>query len=133
MRCKKDDTPLRNCEDLSFLSEFEESNHLKYYLCEAYFTCVVKGSHNSQWIAYAFCDTWFDDEESIEEYEPDPSDDVQIQEDPLRPGKLVDGLPLDPRHYYLDVFATRIKRVKAEWGVILDFISDKIKSSVSTF
>ena len=122
---------LRNCEDLSFLIAHPHKPEEVSYLCEAHFSCVVSGTNDARCEIHAFNDTYFDHEECIEEFVFDRNSAEQIQEDPLRPGKPAYELITDPRHYFLDVFAVRIKRIRGDWRKVLYFVDKHIKQSVS--
>lgn len=128
---------LRFSEDVSFLAAQSHkflnaaSATSKDYLCEAHVSCVVWGTNNSRWEAVMFLDTFSGSRESIEEYECDPDNPEQMQQDPLRAGKAADKPILDPRLYFLDTFAVRIKRVKGKWRDLLDTLNLEIKASVS--
>lgn len=128
-----DGKTLRHCQDLSFLCAKPSLSNNKYYSCEAHFSCVISGTHNSSWEAYAFTDTYYDDLESIENYQIDPDDPDQIFEDPLRPCKSVDTAAMDPRRYFLEVCMIRTKRIAYEWRHMLDHLRRTIYDSVSLF
>lgn len=127
---------LRFSEDVSFLavrspkSSNAATGTSKYHLCEAHVSCVVWGTNNSRWEAVMFLDIFSGSRESIVEYEYDPDNPGQMEQDPLRAGKAADRLILDPRLYFLDTFAVRIKRVKGKWRDLFDTLNLEIKASV---
>lgn len=61
----------------------------------------------------------------------DMSHPENMQEDRLRPGMPADMPIVDPRYYYLDVFAIQARRIKGEWREILHFVDNHMKQSVS--
>lgn len=130
MARKGDGGTLRQCEDVSFLgtpplkTSRATSTLAGYYLCDAHVFCVVWGTSILRWEADMFLDTFFDSEDHIVEHQGGPHD-------PLRPGKPADRPILEPRLYFLDMFAGQIERVKAEWGEVLIRLSHAIKESVS--
>lgn len=92
----------------------------KYHLHEAHMSCVVYGSDEWQWTAWAFEDT---------EHEPEDDNDVDISatiagdelcqdinEDPIIIGHHANKPIWKPRQYFLKAFETRIKKVGEEWG-----------------
>lgn len=124
---------LRHHEELSFLTTMDCKSKQKVFLYEAHFTCVVSGSHNLRWEAHAFLDTYYDDEEGIEQYEYDPEAADQLQVDPLRAGGPADQPISDPRQYFLIVLEIRINRVRKEWREVYEGLDQLMKPSVSDF
>ncbi len=79
-----------------------------------------------------FLETFYDGGENVEEYACDddcPRSDME--QDPLRAGAAGDKAILDPRRYFLDTLAIRIKRVNGEWRHVRDIINLEIKAAVS--
>lgn len=120
---------LRQCEDVTFLKAEPSDSLSRHYLYEAHFSCIVSGTHNSRWKACAFGDTYHENE--VQDLEPDPTNPEQGLEDPMRPNKLMDNVIMDPRHYYLDVFAAQIRYISGEWREIRDHVCHNTNDSVS--
>jgi hypothetical protein len=123
--------PLRRWRDLSFLrtqtsgSESEE----RYGIYEAEISCVVAGSDNWRWIAFAFVDTYFDGGESDDSVMWYGCEEA-IHLDPILAGNLDANMPIwKPREYFMKVFEIRILQVIKEW----DFLVLTVKRSIEVY
>jgi hypothetical protein len=124
---------LRQSRDVSFLNW--ENSKPSDFLYEGQISCLVAGSDESRWVAYAFVDTYFDDadeaKETVEAYHEDSVQDGGLHVDPLTFGVIEakKAIPT-PREYFLCVFQIRIAQVKREWEQVVAKIQESIREYV---
>lgn len=110
----------RECMDLSFLRipPYMCLGNSKYGAFEAAFSLVLCGKHDLHWVAYAFDDTYFNEEEGGEEEEEEDEEEEEPQapEDPIAPnGKVLVDPPLwNAREYFLTICDHRMTQVFEE-------------------
>ncbi|KAH7144132.1 hypothetical protein B0J13DRAFT_622710 [Dactylonectria estremocensis] len=151
------DRPLRNVQDLSFLSMSRSSSaraSLTDYLCEAHTSVLISAIDSRRNISYAFVDSYFDDEEEREsakdyfDYPPDIDDYCDsdsndgedqylehdlIQSDPLTRGQFDTNMPLqDPWRYFWAAFKARMEAVEGEWRIVVKNAEDRIKRHIDS-
>lgn len=122
--------PQRKWIDLSFLkiSAPGRQHSEKDGLCEAQISFVICGPDDGQWVAYAFVDTKFDDNDLEDEdflYEG-------FQPDPIASNGEVDAnFPIrNPRLYFLKVWKIRMVQIIKEWQQIVRTVECSIKEYV---
>lgn len=127
---KLDGEPLRQSWELPFLSittDKSKSADKPYCLYEAHISVAVRGIDHWVWVAYAFVDTYFDSQESVDSYH-------QMREpkvDPLAAGRIIADKPIwAPREYFLKVFEIRTRQVAREWDQIVDRLEKAAKQYV---
>jgi hypothetical protein len=124
---------LRQSRDVSFLNW--DGLRSSDFLYEAHMSCLVAGSDESRWVAYAFVDTYFDDaeeaKETVEAYHEDSVQDGGLHVDPLTFGVITaDRAISTPREYFLCVFQIRIAQVKREWEQVVGKIQQSVREYV---
>jgi hypothetical protein len=96
------------------------------YFHEAQISLLVFGPDEYFWTANCFVDTYFQSEESIEQYKSRGDDAPTGGAQPV-------NLPYwDPREYVLTVLARRIEHVTMEWRNIIAEVKRELKVYVST-
>ncbi|KAH7109217.1 hypothetical protein EDB81DRAFT_930051 [Dactylonectria macrodidyma] len=130
--------PLREVIDLSFLqrSPLSPPPTEMDYLCQAQISLLITGTHDSQWVAYFFVDTYFEDQdasESVEKYqELRGNDQNERHVDPLTGGQSDAPIPdLTPQEYFLIVIEPRLRQCKDEWHNTVTNMRHKIESYVN--
>lgn len=125
---------------MTFLRTFSEKddNSQDDIIYEAKISCLVSGWDSFSWIAYMFIDLYFEeclvdeDLESINDYEQCHREGVNS--DPFTAAETTTNASLDdPREYFLQVFAIRLRKVKNEWEHLVLYIEMTMKAYVSVF
>ncbi|KAH7141092.1 hypothetical protein EDB81DRAFT_69927 [Dactylonectria macrodidyma] len=146
--------PLRNVQDLSFLSIKRPSSgdaSLTDYLCEAGTSVLISAIDSRRYIAYALVDSYFDDEDERESAKayfdyPDIDSDVDDEEDddsylehdvlhsdPLTRGEFDANMPsLDPWRYFWATLKARIEVVEGEWRTVAKNAENRIKTYIDS-
>jgi hypothetical protein len=115
--------PPRQWTDLSFLDvqPLNSQAHRNYRMYEAQISLHICGTDDRRWIAYAFVDTFF--------LENDLEDD--FRNDPIALYQLDARSPMwDPREYFLRIFDIRIAQVSNEWENVVRMVERAVKRSV---
>jgi hypothetical protein len=104
-------------------------------LYEAQISVAVSGIDHWIWAAYGFVDTYFDFEESVDDYDQLSQSSWKQgvgRPDPLMAGR-VDAVDLPvwtPREYFLRVVKIRIFKVLREWRLIIDKVEGEVEQYV---
>jgi hypothetical protein len=128
--------PLRQCQDVSFLDW--ASGGSSGFLYEAQYSCLIAGTDETRWVAYAFVDNYYDAEgegkETVMSYHEDSLDeDGGLLMDPLTFGTRPAHIPIwNPRRYFLVVLDVRLNQASREWQQIVAKIRDSVREYVSS-
>ena len=125
--------PLRQSQDVSFL---DWSSGSSSFLYEAQVSCLVSGTDDSRWVAYAFVDNYFevdgDGRETVSSYHEDSLGEGCLRVDPLTFGTCPVDMPVwNPRKYFLMVLRVRLNHINREWQHLVTKIKESIREYVS--
>ena len=129
--------PLRKSWNLPFLSRSTSSSKSMdrlYCLYEVQASVAVVGIDRRIWIAYGAFDTYFDKEESADDYYRMNESSWTApmgRSDPLMAGQMRPNSSIwTHREYFLRVFEIRILRVREEWSFIIDKMANEVEQYV---
>jgi hypothetical protein len=97
----------------------EQQRQEKYRLYKAQISCIIYGSDEWQWIAYAFEDTQHNDE-IVGELGSSKATFYAEDKDPILRGLDKEKPIWRPRQYFLKAFETQIRYFSEEWAVLVD-------------
>ena len=115
---------LRNWEDITLLTRdvtgVDCDEH--YRLHRAQISCVVYGSDEWNWTAWAFEDTSHDWEDEEDVYADTLNGNVGMPfiEDPIAYGLDANRPIWRPREYFVKALDIRLRNVKNEWDTLVD-------------
>lgn len=117
----------REPKDISFLKENNDEGAEQdiYRLYPAQTSCLVQGSDEWQWVAYAFLDTEHDEEDNSDDRTADRDDWPEVTfaksiiEGLIACGHHAEQTIWQPRQYFLKTFEIRIKGVWQEWDQLI--------------
>jgi hypothetical protein len=119
----------------SSILSFSDPQRRKHYgIMKSQFSLVVSGSDDRHWVAYAFVDRLFDEDEHLDIDYPYSG----FHEDPIASDlghDMIDAnLPIwDPRSYFLVIFESRITKVVKDWYDLSHTISKSVDTYVSLY
>ncbi|OCK76055.1 hypothetical protein K432DRAFT_307225 [Lepidopterella palustris CBS 459.81] len=119
----------RKWTDLSFLKirTSKPQNERKYGIFDAQISIVICGSDELRWVAYAFADTEFDNE-NLEDgdfsYEGPHEDPIASN------GRLANDPLWNPREYFLTICNVRMVQVLKEWQYLVRILERSITEYV---
>jgi hypothetical protein len=114
---------LRNWEDVTFPTRNKAGPECQdnYRLHKAQVSCVIHGSDEWQWTAWAFEDTEYEMEEG-DTTDKDAAvydNEVVFVEDPIAYGLDANKPIWRPREYFIKALEIRIKKVREEWDELV--------------
>jgi hypothetical protein len=114
---------LRSWEDITLLTKDTAGadGNENYRIHRAQISCVVHGSNEWQWTAWAFEDTNHDWEEEDDIYADATThnDEVVFIEDPITCGLDANKPIWRPREYFVKALEIRMKDVRDEWDYLV--------------